>query len=328
MKQNFTIRPFEYTDLDYAVGVKLVNQSWPNDPSTVEIWKHCYNNRNKDYMNRRFLGEIKQENATQIVAIGFCSESISSKKTGKYYIDFYIEQAFEKQGLDEPLYTYLVTALSDKKLRELQTGTREDNVHRIEFLQAQGFQQVMRSPSSELNVLGFDFAPFARYTEKVVASGIEIVTAQELQVRDANWMQKLYDLDMAIEQDMPSTNEFTPIGIDEFARNFKSHNIRTDAWFVAVDGEDYVGISSLWPNLVREDLFIVGTTGVLPSHRRRGIATALKLKTIAFVQAFGAGIIVTSNEENNPMYDLNLKLGFKPTPAWLTFEKSCKESTT
>jgi len=90
---------------------------------------------------------------------------------------------------------------------------------------------------------------------------------------------------------------------------------------VAVDGEHYVGLSSLWPNLVLKEVIPVGITGVLPSHRRLGIATALKLKTVEFAKAYGAKTIETGNEENNPMYDLNMKLGFKPTPAWLTFEK-------
>jgi hypothetical protein len=36
-------------------------------------------------------------------------------------------------------------------------------------------------------------------------------------------------------------------------------------------------------------------------------------------------LIETYNEENNPMYALNLALGFKPQPAWLEFEKRLKE---
>jgi hypothetical protein len=30
---------------------------------------------------------------------------------------------------------------------------------------------------------------------------------------------------------------------------------------------------------------------------------------------------VTDNEENNPMYGLNVQLGFMPTRAWLQFRK-------
>lgn len=69
-----------------------------------------------------------------------------------------------------------------------------------------------------------------------------------------------------------------------------------------------------------------GLTGVIRSHRRRGIATALKLRTIDYAQQHGAMTIETSNEENNPMYQINLKLGFQPKPAWVSYRKSLTET--
>jgi GNAT superfamily N-acetyltransferase len=64
----------------------------------------------------------------------------------------------------------------------------------------------------------------------------------------------------------------------------------------------------------------VGMTGVLRAHRRMGIATALKVRAIQFAQTYGARWIETGNEENNPMLQINLRLGFQPAPAWLSFE--------
>ena len=58
------------------------------------------------------------------------------------------------------------------------------------------------------------------------------------------------------------------------------------------------------------------------SYRRRGIATALKLRSIEFAKAYGAKELKTDNEENNPMYQLNLSLGFRPKPAFLSYKKS------
>ena len=80
-------------------------------------------------------------------------------------------------------------------------------------------------------------------------------------------------------------------------------------------------IASPWLSRVIGVPRIFGLTGVLRSHRRRGIATAVKLPTIDFARSVGARYISTDNEENNPMYQLNLKLGFRPMPAWLDFEK-------
>lgn len=57
------------------------------------------------------------------------------------------------------------------------------------------------------------------------------------------------------------------------------------------------------------------------THRHQKIATALKVLAQQKVIEYGAKTIITDNEENNPMYQINLKLGFEPKPAWLSYQK-------
>ncbi|MEA3408886.1 MAG: hypothetical protein U9Q95_00905, partial [Candidatus Eisenbacteria bacterium] len=64
-----------------------------------------------------------------------------------------------------------------------------------------------------------------------------------------------------------------------------------------------------------------GLTGVVRSHRRKGIATALKVHGFSRAKEHGARWIETDNEEKNPMFELNLRLGFKPTPAWTEYRR-------
>ena len=87
-----------------------------------------------------------------------------------------------------------------------------------------------------------------------------------------------------------------------------------------------MGLSTLSKDLANPKRLWVGITGTLRSHRRKGIATALKLKTIQYAIDYGAEWIQTGNEENNPMYDLNVMLGFKPMPAWLEMRKILEET--
>jgi len=318
----FTVRPFQSTDLDYATMVKLLNQDWPNNPSTVEFWRLSDSKRDPKHLNRRYIGEIETVNSKLIVAVGIINKQGLMKDPGKYFIKLYLDKDFKDQGLGEPLYTHMMTDLADKNPIALKTETKEDNISLIELFQQKGFQDNGRPKRYlELDVMSFDFDPFAGYSEKVTASGIKIVSIQKLKTYDSNWMRKSYDLSTAIEKEIRNADEYKHIEFDEYVRMFKNVTFLADANFVAVDGDNYVGLSSLWPDAVREDLLYVGTTRILQSHRRRGIAAALKLKTIAFAKAYGAKAIQTRTVKNSPMFTLNKKLGFKPGLTLLFFEK-------
>ncbi len=93
-----------------------------------------------------------------------------------------------------------------------------------------------------------------------------------------------------------------------------------ESWFIVVDGGRYVGMSQLWRNLADPKLLQTGLTGVSRTHRRRGLATALKVRAIMGAKESGVETIRTDNEEKNPMYVLNVKLGFKPIPSWLSYK--------
>lgn len=86
-----------------------------------------------------------------------------------------------------------------------------------------------------------------------------------------------------------------------------------------------IALSFLWQTEADDRFVYTGLTGVKRDYRRRGIATALKVKSIEVAQKDGFEFIETSNEENNPMFQLNLQLGYKPAPAWLRFNKEPTE---
>ena len=193
------------------------------------------------------------------------------------------------------------------------------------FWQEHGFTKVMRYPRSQLDVTDFDFTPFSGAKERAKRHGIEIWRLTELREADPKWQEKLWESEWEIDQDVPSPDPFTRQPIEEYVKRFTRPNFTADGWFIAVDSTQesrpYVGMSTIWPSSANKEKVYVGLTGTLRSHRRKGIATALKLLTFKFTQSIGARFIETDNEENNPMYDLNMKLGFEPLPAWVDFEK-------
>jgi hypothetical protein len=84
-------------------------------------------------------------------------------------------------------------------------------------------------------------------------------------------------------------------------------------------------MSCLWRHAAGRHKLNTGLTGVLRSHRRRGIATALKVCAMSFARDYGAIEVDTDNEENNPMLQLNYQLGFRSLPAELTLHKTLEK---
>ena len=64
-----------------------------------------------------------------------------------------------------------------------------------------------------------------------------------------------------------------------------------------------------------------GSLGVLRKYRRKGIATALKIRAFQELLKKGINEVRTDNELNNPMYKINVALGFKPVPFSLEYSK-------
>jgi mycothiol synthase len=80
---------------------------------------------------------------------------------------------------------------------------------------------------------------------------------------------------------------------------------------VAHEGDLVVGFATLAPLAARPEVLEHELTGVLRSHRRRGIAEALKRQQIAWATAAGYRQLVTYTQEGNEaMRGLNLKLGY------------------
>ena len=81
---------------------------------------------------------------------------------------------------------------------------------------------------------------------------------------------------------------------------------------VALEGEQVVGYATLVPLAAVPDTLEHELTGVLHSHRRRGIGEALKREQIRWAAAHGYRRLITWTQEgNDAMRNLNLKLGYR-----------------
>lgn len=97
--------------------------------------------------------------------------------------------------------------------------------------------------------------------------------------------------------------------------------VLADASLVALDDGRVVGFAGLLRRAADPRLAENGLTAVAPSHRGRGIASALKRRQIAWAARHGYREIVTWTQEGNEaMQAVNRKLGYVARPAWIRLE--------
>ena len=314
------IRPCTRTLAEYNAITAIHNAVWQTEGLTAENRQLHDSKRNPQFLFQRLLAEEDG----QIVGHAAYGEDAWNHTPGKYFIEIGVAPAFQRCGVANALYAQIVTTLAERHPQPafFTATTREDQLGALAMLAKHGFRQVMRNPMSRLDVAAFDPARFAPVQEKVRQAGITLHSMSELKQRDPAWIRHWYDLEQAINDDHPLPDRGEPLPYETFAGFMDTGLVNTDAAFFALDAAgNYVGQSTLEIPDAKSKTISVGMTGVLRSHRRMGIATALKVRAIEFAKAYGAEWIEASNEENNPMLQINLMLGFQAAPAWLNFEK-------
>ena len=317
----YTIRPFETTDADYKTMETIWNTGHPDDLYSAELFEHEDKTRNPENYLKRYMISMDDE----IVAYGAVMQNESGKKAQKFrFMLAVLPDHNAQQGIRAYFYDFVLDHLKDKEIVAIANSAREDHEEDLTFLKSRGFEQKQRAPRSLLDVQAFDFSQFDDAVKAVEDSGIEFLSAKQLQEEYPDtWQRLLFDLEVPVVADMPRVDEFVPMPFETYVENFHGDPMyMPEANLLARDGDQLVAISSLWKDVAGTDKLWVGLTGVLRSHRRRGIATAIKVHTIRFAKNYGAKVVEADNEENNPMFQINLKLGFKPAPAYVYFEKS------
>ena len=171
---------------------------------------------------------------------------------------------------------------------------------------------------------GFDFARFATADDRIAKQGVRVTTLADEMETDPAALQKAFELNEDSRMDIPSVDPPTHQTFDEFRRDdIDPPNALLDAFFIAVDKDGrYLGLSNLFRSLDNPTFLWQGITGVRRDARGKGIAMALKLRTVHFAIDRGVEHIKTWNDvHNKPMLSINEAMGFVKQPAWVSYEK-------
>ncbi len=239
----------------------------------------------------------------------------------RYAVDVQVRPEARGRGVGSSLLARLLGALRERDALSARAVAREGDDASIAFLTGRGFREVWRNLWSRLDVTTFDPAPFADARRRVERQAISITTLAAEMERDAGAVREVYGLYTTDDPGQDELDPLTPPSFERFvAEEVEAPDAMLDAWFVArLDGR-VIGLSTLERLGDSTDLVEAGVTLVHPEHRRRGVATALKLDAIAYAREHGYRSIQTdSNASNEPMLALNRALGFRPEPARITF---------
>jgi GNAT superfamily N-acetyltransferase len=311
------IRPFNTTAHDYAAVARLLSEVHPERPISAAIVRRWDADRDQDYEYQRFVVEQSQ----RIVAAGLVSEVGLGSRSGKFLVTMGVTPSHRGRGIGRALFRRLARQLQSRRATSLVCAAQEDCAAALHMVKQHGFRQEMRVPASRLGVRDFDPTVHQPTLAEVRNAGIEILDLEQLQARFPNWKRRLWDLDWEIHQDVPYPEPPTRVPYDQFVKAFEWPTLLPSCWYCALHADDWVGMSFLHRDDIQDRHLLTGLTGVRRSYRRQGIATALKVCSIEAAKRRETEYIHTENEENNPMFSLNLRLGFQVRPARLLFRK-------
>jgi len=314
------IRPFN--DQDYNALSDLMNAVYPEYRTTAEGLKEDdkFFDLQGKYLRHRYVAVDLQTG--ELVGYASISHMPRAFHLQKFQMELMVHPERRKQGVGSKLYERLVNDLQELNAVSVKTWVFEDRTEAITFLQRRGFEEVFRSWELKLDVNGCDLQAFLPAVERVASQGISITTLSAEFQADPECLPKLYELKRLIVQDIPAPDQITFASYEEFVGYMKHSEFLPDAYFIAKDGNRYIGISNLWRSKGEPEKLYQGVTGILREYRRRGIATALKVKTIEYARNHGYRFIVTQNASVNiEMLTLNEKLGFKRSVGIITMER-------
>lgn len=316
----FIIRELRPKPEDFAAAVEIDNAVNPEHRYTAEQFRYDYENFDtRKYIMRYYLVEANGK------VLGYtCYYHMPYRfHPQRFWVWVAVHPAFQKQGIGSALYDRIFRELRELSVRWLHTSVRETWVQSQKFLEKRGFREVRRSWESHLDVSKFNFSSFWPQLEGLAKTGITITTLAEEKERSEGWLSKIHELHNLLMADVPSSAPPTPVPLEHFQRFFiQNPDLLPEAFFIAKDGDLYVGESFVFRVPAEPGHLSQGLTGVRREYRGKGIAMALKLRVIKYAKEHGYTLIKTWNDtENLPILALNEKLGFVRQPAWIEYEK-------
>ncbi len=232
---------------------------------------------------------------------------------GEFYLWVMSHPERRGAGIGRALYADLMAHAERHPITALTSETNDNDPDSLVWAARRGFAVTRHLFASSLMVNTFDESPFAGVVERAESAGIRFATMADFPNTEP-YQRRLYELNRETGLEIPNNDMVFP-SFEAFKGNvFDSHWYQPEGQWMAVRGEEWVGMSAI--RYIPENYSMYNNmTGVRRAYRGQGIALALKLLTIRYARHLGATVIRTHNDSANaPMLAINRKLGYVPEP--------------
>ncbi|HYS71108.1 MAG TPA: GNAT family N-acetyltransferase [Thermoplasmata archaeon] len=314
-----TVAIRDFQPEDYSALVAIDNASFPDYPGTVEELR--YEDEHFDttkYVRRRL---VAVEPSGDVIGYANYAHMPWAFDPRRYDMWIGVDPRRQGQGIGRALYEAVLDEMRARDAAILKTSARESMTDAVGWILRRGFAETSRNWESHLDVRAFEPSRFSEYASP--PEGIRIVTLKDELAEDPDRLRGVFEMGNLLGPDVPRTDPYTPPSWEMWrAMVVGSPWSFPEAFFLAKDGERYVGQSDLERSESQPGVLYTGFTGVLRAYRGRGIAQVLKLRALTFAKAHGYAEVRTWNSTlNAPMLGINGKLGFVRQPPWIQFKK-------
>lgn len=239
---------------------------------------------------------------------------------GKFHLNVRVDRPYANNGVGPVLYEAVEKFALANGATVLQSSVRESDPKDWAWAQQRGYYLKNHLFESKRSLHDFDPSPFLESVTQAEAAGIRFGSFADYPQTD-EWRMKLFDYFWELTKDIPGYEEQQKPPFALVKKGF----FETPRWdsagvILAIDGDKWAAMA----HVQRQNNGELGNglTAVSREYRGRGLALAVKIKSMEYAKQQGADYIRTNNHATNErMLAVNRKLGYQPEPGVYHIEK-------
>ena len=316
------VKRFTASDFDFQEIARIYNMVSHDDSDHPDDIKESWELRDKTLTRDRLF---IYHNEKAVGYLGYAQGRDENKRN--CFFSIFIDPKYSGLGFRKLLMDYMLEDVKQFRCNCLYSSIFEHPNYQEnqKFLIDNGFIECFKVREYSLMLENAKIDQYIPLYEKLNNQGIYLYEPKVDLNRSKEHYKKIEELEWIYGQDFPMPkgikNTRTP-----YKQWLKEQKIYEEKYYgveiIALDGNNYIGSTDI-SVYSKSDPYKAwtGGLGVLKQYRRRGIATAMKIKVIEKLREKGIKELRTDNWENNPMYKINEFLGFKPVPFSVEYMK-------